>query len=110
MSADQRNMIRLRAINLSRHFRDLFWTLPLPTRAIWRWLFLTEGGATVRRSGERALADLAEFCFAKKSTFDSDPLVMARRNGRRDVWLRITNYLNLDEDAVQKIMEIDDGY
>jgi hypothetical protein len=34
---------------------------------------------------------------------------MARRQGRRDVWLRISNYLLLDEEQVNRLMEVDDG-
>lgn len=34
---------------------------------------------------------------------------MARREGRREVFARIQYFLNLDENTVQKLMEIDDG-
>jgi len=85
---------------------------PLRWRAIvqaraFRQVFLTDGA--VNRSGEAVLADLREFTFATKSAFSTDPLVMARREGRRDVMLRIMDFLNLDEDGVRKMMEIDDG-
>jgi hypothetical protein len=103
------NQFRAKSIVLARSFRELFWSLPIPKRWIWRWLFLAEDGQTVRRVGEHALADLREFAFLNRSTFDTDPLIMARRAGRREVAMRIINYLNLDEDAVQTLMEIDDG-
>lgn len=109
MTARIRNAQRLRAVALSRSFRELFWSVPLPRRWIWRWLFIADDGQSIRHVGQHALADLREFAFASKSVFDPDPLVMARRSGRRDVWLRITNYLNLDEAQVQQLMEIDDG-
>jgi hypothetical protein len=93
MSSPELNPLRWRAILQARAFKDIF----------------TSHGE-IGRSGEAVLADLREFCFAGKSTFDRDPQVMARREGRREVFLRIKDFLNLDEDAVQKMMEIDDGY
>lgn len=106
--AGVRNYLRARAVAVSRAFKDLFWAA-VPRGRLWRWLFLADDDRTMRRAGEAALADLREFCFAQRSTFDPDPHVMARREGRRDVWLRITRYLNLDEAQVQQLMEIDDG-
>ena len=46
---------------------------------------------------ETVLADLANFCRAGKSTFDPDPRVHALLEGRKEVWLRIANHLNLTE-------------
>ncbi len=93
MSAALRNMLRMRSVRLSQSFRDVF-------RA-------PEG--PLRRSAEHVLADLRDFCFARASSFNSDALTMARREGRRDVWLRIARYLDLDENQVSQLMEIDDG-
>lgn len=94
MSAHIRNLQRVRAILRSRPFKNLFHG---------------DNGA-IKRSGEQVLADLREFCFASRPTiFDKDPLVMARREGRREVFVRIVNYLNLDEATVQQLMEVDDG-
>lgn len=104
-----RNRLRQRAIAVSRAFKELFLSPEVRRqRGLWRRLFMADE-ATLRRVGEAALADLRDFCFAQSSTFDPDPHIAARRAGRRDVWLRITKYLNLDEDQVQKLMEIDDG-
>ena len=105
----QVNQLRKRAVAVSRAFKDLFGGPETRALSRWRRLFMTDE-TTLRRVGEHALADLREFCWAQKTSFDPDPLVMARRAGRRDVWLRITNYLNLDEAQVQTLMEIDDGY
>jgi len=55
------------------------------------------------------LADLRDFCRAGASTFRLDPYDAARLQGRREVWLRISQHLNLDEAKVQKLVEIDDG-
>lgn len=41
------------------------------------------------------LADLARFCRANTTTFHPDPRVHAALEGRREVFLRITNHLNL---------------
>lgn len=43
------------------------------------------------------LADLSRFCRANKSTFNSDPRIDALLQGRREVWLRIAEHLNMSE-------------
>jgi hypothetical protein len=48
------------------------------------------------------LADLAKFCRAHQSTFHPDTHVAARLDGRREVWLRITQHLNLTTDDLYK--------
>ena len=90
---DQLNRLRWRAIQTSRAFKEMFFN----------------EDEKLRRAAEIALVDLREYCFARKSTFHSDSLVMARREGRRDVWLRIQGFLDLDEQQVKQLMEIDDG-
>ena len=49
------------------------------------------------------LRDLAKFCRATKSTFDDDPYVAARLDGRREIWLRIQSHLNLTQDQLWKL-------
>lgn len=96
-------------VTVSRIYKDLFRRLVVPDSRLYRWLF-GDGPGGMRRVGELVLSDLAEFCHADKPTiFNSDPLIMARQEGRREVFVRIQNFLNLDESAVRKIMEIDDG-
>ena len=110
-----RNMKRVRAIVQSRAFKRLFLAPPAEAPA-------DEDGAKVsaertffgdngllKRDAQAVLADLREFCFAQSSGFSPDPLVMARRAGRREVWLRLIDFLNLDEKQVQMMMEVDDG-
>jgi hypothetical protein len=46
----------------------------------------------------KVLADLAWFCRAEQSTFHADPRAHALLEGRREVWLRIQEHLNLDTD------------
>ena len=50
--------------------------------------------------GERVLSDLARFCRANESTFHTDPRVEGIMQGRREVWLRISNHLNLTEEEI----------
>ena len=53
--------------------------------------------------GERVLEDLARFCRAVEPTFHEDPRIHALLEGRREVWLRIVNHLNLaPEDLVRR--------
>ncbi|HEV2747619.1 MAG TPA: hypothetical protein VGW34_10015 [Allosphingosinicella sp.] len=66
-------------------------------------------GGVIDRDHEVVLADLRDFGCAAKTTFHADPTEAARRQGRREMWLRISQHLNLDEAKVQKLMEIDDG-
>lgn len=47
--------------------------------------------------GQEVLKDLARFCRAHKSTFHEDPRAHAMLEGRREVWLRIQNHLNLTQ-------------
>ncbi len=132
MTPGEANYRRWRALNISRAFKSLLrpTTIAGTGRAIgaalvllvmrathwrgsWRrWMYratFTADGQTLRVAANHVLADLRDFTFACTSAFDRDPIIMARRQGRRDVWLRIANYLELDETAVQKLMEIDDG-
>lgn len=46
-------------------------------------------------SGQNVLIDLAKFCRADQTTFDADPRIHAVLEGRREVWLRIQQHLNL---------------
>jgi len=45
--------------------------------------------------GEAVLRDLARFCRANESTFHEDARLHAVAEGRREVWLRIQNHLQL---------------
>lgn len=64
--------MRLRAMLLSRDYKRVF---------------LIEGGK-VGTAAEHVLADLRSFCHVERPTiFDKDPLVMARREGRRETFV-----------------------
>lgn len=49
---------------------------------------------------ETVISDLAQFCRGSKSTFDPDPRIHALLEGRREVWLRIADHLNMTEDEL----------
>lgn len=48
------------------------------------------------------LKDLAQFCRATETTFNQDPRVHAVLEGRREVWLRISEHLHLTPDELYK--------
>lgn len=54
-------------------------------------------------AAKAVLKDLAKFCRANKSTFHKDPRAHAILEGRREVWLRIENYLNLTPDELWEL-------
>lgn len=49
---------------------------------------------------ETVLKDLARFCRAHESTFHTDARAHAVAEGRREVWLRIQNHLNLSPEQL----------
>jgi hypothetical protein len=121
---DVLNRLRLRSILLAREFKGVFHGAPervaamvagvIPgtrwRRWLWRMLFMTRQGE-VHPAGQVVLAELRrEGGLDRKSIFHPDPVVMAYRQGKRDVVMMIFNYLALDEGQVQQLMELDDGY
>jgi hypothetical protein len=46
------------------------------------------------------IADLAKFCRANQSTFHTDERTHALLEGRREVWLRIQQHLNMSEEEL----------
>ena len=59
--------------------------------------------AAYQRVPAKVIADLAEFCFAYETTFDADPRLDARKQGRRDVWLRLQAHLKLTDEQLYQI-------
>jgi hypothetical protein len=55
------------------------------------------------KADQQVLTDLAEFCRAHTTTFHPDPRVHAVLEGRREVWLRIQKYLNLNPDQLWEL-------
>jgi hypothetical protein len=58
---------------------------------------------------ETVLRDLAKFCRANESTFAKDPRAHAVLEGRREVWLRIQQYLRLTEDELYQLHVVKEG-
>lgn len=108
-TARARDAIRRKAVNVSRAAKEIFFAYFAPRRWSWRAVFFAPGHDRLRRASELVLKDLGNFCFATRSTFSSDPYLMGVREGRRQVWLRIVQSLELDERQVQQLMEVDDG-
>jgi hypothetical protein len=52
---------------------------------------------------QEVLRDLARFCRAHESTFNTDARAHAMAEGRREVWLRIQNHLNLTPDELWEL-------
>ncbi len=52
---------------------------------------------------EEVLVDLARFCRVHKSTFHPDPRTHALLEGRREVFLRIADHLNLSDEDIWKL-------
>jgi hypothetical protein len=88
------NPRRWRAIVVSREYKSLCFG---------------ENG-DLKRSAEHVLADLRGFCVTATGTpFHRDPVEMARRVGRREVFDRFQRMLGLSEEETMKLMEVDDG-
>lgn len=51
-------------------------------------------------AGREVLADIEKFCRANESTFHPDPRVAAQLDGRREVWLRIQQHMQMDSSAL----------
>lgn len=119
MAVTEENRFRYRQILVSREVKWVFVAVPerfakavlgrFLLGPLLRWLFLGPDGKP-HRAGEIVLAELRRRTGMERySIFDPDPHVMAYREGQRAAMMMIFNLLNLDESAVQKLMEVDDG-
>lgn len=73
-----------------------------------RWLFRRQYVYQTTFRGplaDEVLRDLARFCRANQSTFHTDDRAHALAEGRREVWLRIANHLNLPPDRLWAIYD-----
>lgn len=59
--------------------------------------------ALMSPAGQDVLIDLARFCRANESTFNTDPRNHALLEGRREVWLRIQQHLHLSSDQLYQL-------
>lgn len=55
---------------------------------------------TAGAAGSDAMKDLAKFCFAAKTTADPNRDLSLIKQGRREVWLRICEHLNLQPEEL----------
>ena len=55
------------------------------------------------RDAKVVLEDLSRFCRAAKSTAHVDPHMAARLDGRREVWLRLQDHLNLSTEEMYRL-------
>lgn len=64
------------------------------------------GRDSTKRSPAQQLVigDLARFCRANTTTFHADPRMHAVLEGRREVYLRITQHLNLSAEEVYTLV------
>lgn len=69
--------------------------------------FLDEEGEPTLH-GQKILADLDRFCRGNESTFHADPRAHALLEGRREVFLRILNFLEMDSREVRPFVEVKD--
>lgn len=57
-------------------------------------------------ASQTALADLAVFCRANESCFNPDPRVHAALEGRREVWLRIQQHIQLSPEQLSALYQV----
>ena len=76
----------------------------------YRRMFDLNGPDGMGREVERVLADLAEFSHANKSTANGTPEDMPVLEGRRQVYLRILQYLHFDETTLRRLKTVHDQY
>lgn len=56
-------------------------------------------------AGKRVLADLAPFCRAGTTCWSADQRMSDVLTGRREVWLRIQQHLQLNEDELARLYD-----
>lgn len=54
-------------------------------------------------NGEVVLADMAQFCRATESTFHPDARLAAQLDGRREVFLRIMEHIQLSQEQLYRL-------
>lgn len=76
--------------------KDPLQKLAEDTQRAYRLIFKTEKGDELNEAAKMVLADLRLFCNGTQSCLDSDPIQMAAKCARQEVFQRITNYLELE--------------
>lgn len=53
--------------------------------------------------------DMAKFCYADYPTFDPDPRIHAMKEGRREWWLRVRQFVNLSDRQISAWRDQEDA-
>ena len=53
--------------------------------------------------GKRVLTDLVGYCHGRKTTFDADQRQHAFKEGQRDVFMRICEFINLTPEEIYQL-------
>jgi hypothetical protein len=93
---------------LAQALADLQRTILFRQRSCFQTVFDLKGPHALEV--ERVLADLRDYCFVERSTFDPDPQMAAFRAGKREVALRIFYFLNLSDAEVHRLVEVKSDY
>lgn len=79
-------------------------------RRAWQQAFLNDDG-TLNDNGKKAIGDLARFCYANRSCIKMSPksgMIDDRASlvaeARREVFLRVTQAMNLDDLELQRLI------
>lgn len=70
----------------------------------YKLVFMDDDG-TPSLAGQKMLADLNRFCRGNKSTYDPDPRAHALLEGRREVLLRILNFIGIPSHELNQYVE-----
>lgn len=84
------------------------WTIHRDRALVFKRTFDLEGPRA--SDAERVLAYLRDFCGAEKTTLGATPEETHVLIGRREVWLKITEFLNFDERTVRELTETHDDH
>src|SRR5450631_704605 len=74
-----------------------------------RWVAYNQTFGPQNRYSSYVLKDLARFCRANDSTFHPDPRMHAVLEGRREVWLRIQEHLQLTPAQIYALHPLKDA-
>jgi len=72
----------------------------LDRQRAYRKVFALDGSESQTNAVKLVLKDLTRFCRANESCFDSDPRIHAALEGRREVYLRIKQHTDLDQQTL----------
>ena len=88
----------------------------LRRRGAYRSTFLRSDDGKPDMAGQLVLADLARFCCQNRTTIrvspttrTIDPMAMAVREGRREVFMRIAKFIHLSDAEVTRLLQTHEG-